>query len=162
MTYFPPLFSSPPLWSTLQQVLEPPAAGPVWFDGPESIARRLVLQGYQLTRTPENVRAVLWIRKLPSGAAEASALLGHARDSLVPGGRVIVVEPSIQTGFRISWFGRLGIRLGWFHPPERLSRWFLAARLTPVVQRWPQGLRAWVVTCAQPGSPYAHLFPGDG
>jgi len=161
MTYFPPLSSSPTLWTTLLQALDSPAAGPVWFEGPEAVARRLILQGYTLTRTPAMVRQVLWIRRLPVRADEATARLVHARECLVTGGRVIVVEPSIATGAHTGWMGRLGVRLGWYHPPERLSSWFLGAGLTPVVQRWPQGLRAWVVTCAQPGSPISHIFPSE-
>jgi len=161
MTYFPPLSSGPPLWTTLTQVLEPPEAGPVWYDGPEAISRRLILQGYRLTRHPGPVRQVLWIHRLPARASEAAVLLAQARDSLMPGGRVIVVEPSISTVARAGWFGRLGVRLGWLHPAERLSLWFLRARLSPVVQRWPQGLRAWVITCSQPGSPNSHIFPTD-
>ncbi|PKN47452.1 MAG: hypothetical protein CVU59_02870 [Deltaproteobacteria bacterium HGW-Deltaproteobacteria-17] len=161
MTYFPLLSSGPALWPTLLQAMDSPAAGPVWYDGPESIQRRLLLQGYELTKGAGTVRQVVWIRRLPVRTGDATARLIQARECLVPGGRVIVVEPSVATGAHAGWLGRLGVRLGWYHPPERLSAWFLVAGLTPVVQRWPQGLRAWVVTCAQPGSMISHLFPSE-
>jgi len=159
MTYFPPIPTSGAMWTTLQQVLEPPSSGPVWYLGPESFARRLTLQGYTLGGGARPVRQVLWIRGLPRFEAEAVGLLGQARELLAPGGRVIVVELSIPPAPRQGRLGRLWIRLGWSHPSDRVARWFLQAGLSPVCQRWPQGMRAWLVTCSQPGSPFSHIFP---
>ena len=159
MTYFPTIASSPALWTTLQQALDPPGAGPIWYDGPDSFARRLTLQGYSLVRGPRPVRQVLWIRRLPGRPDEALASLCQARDCLAPGGLILVVELAAAPGPGTGWAARLGVRLGWSHPAQRLARWFLEARLSPVCQRWPQGMRAWLVTCARPGSPNSHVFP---
>ncbi len=162
MTYFPPIPSSGALWTTLQQVLDPPSSGPVWYLGPESFARRLTLQGYTLGEGPGAVRQVLWIRSLPGSETEAVARLSQARGRLETGGRVIVVELAAPPA---PWQGRLGrlwVRLGWSLPSDRLVRWFLEAGLSPVCQRWPQGMRAWLVTCSEPGSRFSHMFPVQG
>ncbi len=159
MTYFPPVVSGPALWTTLQQILDPPGSGLLWYEGPEKIARRLTLQGYTLTHEPRPVRQVLWIRQLPGRPDEALARLAQARDCLTPGGQILVVELAAAPGPRAGWAARLGVRLGWSHPAHRLTRWFLEAGLSPVCQRWPQGMRAWLVTCARPGSRISHIFP---
>jgi hypothetical protein len=162
MTYFPPIPSSGALWTTLQQVLDPPSSGPLWYLGPESFSRRLTLQGYTFADGAGPVRQVLWVRSLPASEAAAVGRLVEARDRLVPGGRVVVVELAAPPA---PWQGRLGrlwVRWGWSLPSDRLARWFLQAGLSPVCQRWPQGMRAWLVTCSEPGSPFSHTFPVQG
>lgn len=159
MTYFPPIPPSGALWTTLQQVLDPPTCGPVWYLGPESFARRLTLQGYTLGAGTGPVWQVLWIRGLPRSEAEAVGRLALARELVAPGGLAVVVELAIPPAPWQGRLGRLGVRLGWSHPSDRLARWFLQAGLAPVCQRWPQGMRAWLVTCSRPGSPYSHIFP---
>jgi len=156
MPFFPPVHSLPPLKASLLQWMDPPDAGPVWFEGPERLRRMLVLQSYVLVPAGP-VRQVVWVDALPRERRAAVEKLRLAAQNLMPQGRILTFMPAVSPEER-GWLSKLQVRTGLCVESCAVSAWFLEAALAPVVQAWPQGLRSWVMTAAF-GLPISHVLP---